>query len=341
MKKQNECLNFFKGLACILVVSLHVRFPVAAIDGPLQCMARFAVPLFFMISGYYCCYDRVEDYKKKIPSKIVHIGKICIISFVFWIIMQFAVYMFGAGEHNIMDLVKSILGLKALLRLLLLNDDPVISILWFLLALLYCYVIYYICAKRNIVQILPKLIIPCLIIHFILGNVGSGLLNWTIDVEYYRNVWFMALPLFSIGHEIKRYQSQISEKIDSSKAFYLIVGGMGLSLVEWGIVGGRQQMYIGSMMMAVGMVVYSIWNSQNYIIKIIAVIGQRYSSVVYVIHIAVGIMLDKMMRIIGLQDAIMYILLKQMMVIVLSVIIAGILVECNKKLLAKRRRTEV
>ena len=125
-----------------------------------------------------------------------------------WIIMQFAVYMFGAGEHNIMDLVKSILGLKALLRLLLLNDDPVISILWFLLALLYCYVIYYICAKRNIVQILPKLIIPCLIIHFILGNVGSGLLNWTIDVEYYRNVWFMALPLFSIGHEIKRYQSR-------------------------------------------------------------------------------------------------------------------------------------
>lgn len=338
MKKQNKCLNFFKGLACILVVSLHVRFPVATIDGPLQCMARFAVPLFFMISGYYCCYERVEDYTKKIPSKIVHIGKICIISFVFWIIMQFAVYMFGAGEHNIVELLESIFGLKALIRLLLLNDDPVISILWFLLALLYCYVIYYICAKRNIIGILPKLIIPCLIIHFILGNIGNGLLNWTFDVEYYRNVWFMGLPLFSIGHEIKRCQSQILEKVNSSKAFYLIIGGMGLSLVEWGIVGGRQQMYIGSLMMAVGMAVYSIWNSQSYIIKIIAVIGQRYSSVVYVIHIAVGIMLDKMMKIIGLQDAIIYIFLKQMMVIVLSVIIASILVDWNKKSLARKTR---
>ena len=57
MKKQNECLNFFKGIACILVVSLHVRFPVEAVDGVIQCIARFAVPLFFMISGYYCCFE--------------------------------------------------------------------------------------------------------------------------------------------------------------------------------------------------------------------------------------------------------------------------------------------
>ena len=52
--KRNQYLNYWKGIACFGVVFVHTRFPVEQLDGVLQTMFRFAVPLFFMVSGYFC-----------------------------------------------------------------------------------------------------------------------------------------------------------------------------------------------------------------------------------------------------------------------------------------------
>lgn len=320
MKRQNECLNFFKGLACIFVVSLHVRFPVEAIDGPIQCIARFAVPLFFMISGYYCCYDTEIEYLRKLPGKIKHIAKICLFSFVFWILMQYAVCFLGSGEHSVSELTKKMFSIKSLIRLIFLNDDPVISILWFLLALLYCYVIYYTGAQKNCLKLFPKLIFPTLFVHFILGNIGNGMLGWTIDVEFYRNAWFMGFPLFTIGHELRKNQDLILKKISSKNAISLIASGIVLSLVEWMIVGGRQQMYVGSIMMAVGCIGYSIWNYERKIISVIAYIGRFLSLYVYVLHISLGILIDKLAKIVAVNDMLFYQCLKPTLVILCTIV---------------------
>lgn len=325
MKKQNECLNFFKGLACIFVVSLHVRFPVDAIDGPVQCIARFAVPLFFMISGYYCFYDTETMYLQKIPGKIKHITKICIASFAFWIMMQYVVCILGAGEHSVAVLTNSIFNLKSFIRLILFNDDPIISILWFLLALLYCYLICYFAVKTKHLKLLPKLIIPALILHFILGNVGTGLLNWSIDVEYYRNAWLMGFPLFVMGQSIKKNQNVILKKVSSNCAITLVLAGIVVSLIEWSVVGGRQQMYLGSIAMAAGCIIYSIWNSDRKIIAPISYIGAKLSMYVYVLHISVGIIIDKIAKIINVNELLCYQYIKPSIVILSTILISWII----------------
>ena len=49
---KNDCLNVWKGIAAFFIVWIHCRFPGKAgelVEG----LARFAVPLFFMISGYF------------------------------------------------------------------------------------------------------------------------------------------------------------------------------------------------------------------------------------------------------------------------------------------------
>ena len=54
-KKINKCLNFAKGVACILVVFIHCQFP-PPVGRYVISIARAAVPLFFMVSGYFCFY---------------------------------------------------------------------------------------------------------------------------------------------------------------------------------------------------------------------------------------------------------------------------------------------
>ena len=52
-KKYNYCLDFIKGLACIFVVLMHCEFP-GLLGTAVQAVSRFCVPLFFMVSGYFC-----------------------------------------------------------------------------------------------------------------------------------------------------------------------------------------------------------------------------------------------------------------------------------------------
>ena len=51
-KGDNRTLYFWQGLACLSVVLIHCMLPTGL--GVIACaLARFAVPLFFMVSGYY------------------------------------------------------------------------------------------------------------------------------------------------------------------------------------------------------------------------------------------------------------------------------------------------
>ena len=59
---RNQCLNFLKGLGSTGVVFIHITFP--GLTGEIiSKMAQFAVPVFFMITGYYalgCIYQFVQ-----------------------------------------------------------------------------------------------------------------------------------------------------------------------------------------------------------------------------------------------------------------------------------------
>lgn len=76
---RNKCLNFFKGLACIMVIFIH--FPFSGFFGSLiHNFAGFAVPLFFLISGYYSYNENREIVMKKLNRKTLHILHLCIVS---------------------------------------------------------------------------------------------------------------------------------------------------------------------------------------------------------------------------------------------------------------------
>lgn len=57
MRKRNKYIDAAKALACIFVVLIHCMFP-GKIGLVFRALARFAVPLFFAVSGYFLGGDR-------------------------------------------------------------------------------------------------------------------------------------------------------------------------------------------------------------------------------------------------------------------------------------------
>lgn len=64
-------LDFFKGIACILVVVNH--FHHAGVVGQIEyTISHLGVPLFFLVSGYFLYRDIPEQIKLCLPRKIAH-----------------------------------------------------------------------------------------------------------------------------------------------------------------------------------------------------------------------------------------------------------------------------
>lgn len=63
----NNRLYFWEGIACIFVVLIHCQLP-GRVGIVTETIARFAVPLFFSISGYY--WAKVEINKELIKQDV-------------------------------------------------------------------------------------------------------------------------------------------------------------------------------------------------------------------------------------------------------------------------------
>ena len=61
--KRNDNIDALKTICAFLVVCIHIKFP-SKVDSLISPLERCAVPIFFMISGYFYCFS--WERKKKI-----------------------------------------------------------------------------------------------------------------------------------------------------------------------------------------------------------------------------------------------------------------------------------
>lgn len=69
--KRNNKLNLLKGFACIGVVFIHIQFP-GKIGKLISMVSAYAVPVFFLIAGYYA-FGKGTDTLKRRLLKIIKI----------------------------------------------------------------------------------------------------------------------------------------------------------------------------------------------------------------------------------------------------------------------------
>ena len=147
MKQRNLKIDQLKCLSAFLVIYVHCS-PTGTIGENISAIARIAVPIFFIITGYF--YEFSNQREKK-QSQIKNIFVLCIIANFLYLIWNIILQMLLG--NSIKNYLLEILEPKAVVKFLIFNESPVGVHLWYLGALLYglgiLYLFQNILCKKN------------------------------------------------------------------------------------------------------------------------------------------------------------------------------------------------
>lgn len=280
-------IDILKALCAFLVVLIHTDFP-GKIGYYVIAISRIAVPVFYMITGFF--YVKSESDNSQLSS-IKKIFFLTISSTILYLIIE--IILGKISGMSIVSFLNEKTGKEQIITWLIFNNTPFGGHLWYLYALLYCLIFFYFLKKYmsqyadTILTVLTPLL---LCIDLILGKYSKLLLNREFPYYIVRNFMFVAIPYFYIGYYIRKHYDKISKINNYSflEMFFIIVLVLTTCLEKYlsislGFNNGREH-YISSTFLSV--IVFTIftddhWNTKN---VILSKIGRRYSLFIYIIH---------------------------------------------------------
>ena len=125
------------------MVFIHIRFP-GEFGKTIHKLAQFAVPVFFMISGFYAFSNNTE----KLYRKAKRIGLITLYAISDYFLLYSVYHLYN---QTFVDYFYKLISLKNIGKLLLLQDLTSVGgfHLWFLPSLSLCYLFQIIIEKLN------------------------------------------------------------------------------------------------------------------------------------------------------------------------------------------------
>lgn len=276
-KNENLTLYFFKAVACMAVIEIHAPFPICRGIG--TSLARFAVPFFFMISGFFTDLKLKERAIKCLNNRIINIFKMSLYSTFLYLIIFLFNNNFRISEMN--------LSLKRNGINLLFFNVPIPAMncghLWYIYALLYVYIVLVFAVKLDKIRIMYVLSIGILISVYIFEIISSKL-NLKIPVYIWRNFLFFGTPCFIVGNllRVNKDKLLIKNKIKLKKIIFLLLGVIGIIFIlELMFLKYGLQLYISSILFCIFLFIIAI-NFPN--MQIVNNIGKKHSGNIYIIH---------------------------------------------------------
>ncbi len=322
MKNRNRTLDVVKAVCAYSVVLLHIHFPGTA-GNIANALARFAVPVFFMVSGYFCYRGDATEFAKT-GKKIRHILMLILVAFpvcTMWELLQN--HIDGDSQRK---WLKALFSEENIRQFLLYNNSSQIKWhLWFLPALLYCYLLFAVAARFRLYRLAYILIPVLLVIHFAMEEF-SPYLDEHFRVMQFRNYLFTGFPFFMAGHLIHKYLQQLRDWFSGRRELLLygmVAAGAASSLIEYELLG-KQELLIGSVCMAVGIFLFAVVKQEAEIPETLAVVGQKYAFFIYLFHLCVSDIVKDTFHAAGLGKNVLYLWAKPLMVCILVTVAAVI-----------------
>lgn len=295
VKERNQYLDAIKACASIFVVLIHCMFP-GEVGVAFRALARFAVPLFFMVSGYFLWNEDRSKMNASIPRKIKRLLWIILISWIGYFILAIAENAFLGGEaFSLKGYLLDLFSWENFLRFFLTNTPLVYLPRWFLYALIYCYLFMLlpIKTKNSNTYILQWIGIILLLGYFaleyaaILYGLDIGFMAGDSDIYVrLRNVFlFRALPWFVLGMTLKHFRAKV-EKIDIKIYWLLCVAGAVATIVQ-ALFMDDAGIYVGTLMIIIGLFGIAMKKKNEECNPVITHIGNKLSLYIYVLHGAV------------------------------------------------------
>lgn len=203
IKKRLDYFDVFRSLGIMLMIMGHIGFG----ENFDYFIHAFHMPMFFFISGYF-----YKGQKYRIGEYIGKKAKSLLIPYLFFGIAHYIISLF-LGEFT----------LKPLLHLFTTNTEglPICGALWFLTALFFTEIIYYLLDNRGFLFLLPILVI---IGHFS-DTVFQYPLPWSLSPS------FVGLGLYWFGKMTKKYENKIKKILNLSYWQILVIGIITVLLI--------------------------------------------------------------------------------------------------------------
>ena len=309
-KRRNYCLDFVKGIACILVVFMHCEFP-GTFGVAVQAVSRFCVPFFFMVSGYFCFNPAG---KTNYGKKIKHIGVITLCAFLFYAVLAF---VFHAGKPVNADSFVKWIAFN--------NPVYIVGEMWFLFALLYDYIFFAIIDRLNLNK-LTLYLIPVLTIAYIVLAQGMFLAGKTVPNEYYRNWLIEGLPFFAAGYRIHRKQDSL--RFSNTILIPGFVVCTLLCLAERALLGRDFGVNILTFPQAAFLFLFCVNNAEKGKGRLITRLGTVYSLYVYIFHPAVMNFLEVVYKYLKIESNVFAAYLLPVATVILTIISSVVFLWC-------------
>lgn len=195
VSSRNRCLDFFKGVSALCVVFGHISFP-GRFGKCISAIGSCGILLFFLISGFHAYGDR-ETMKPKLLKRFRRNLFITLIAAVVY--AAAAAVEYYISNRTLHGFLRPFSQGKFYLRLLLLGDlepihgDP----LWFMFALLYAYLIFWLMYQLRL-QKYAKYAMPL----FVMLRIVLESYKYAVDGDWRicSNVLVAALPMMLLGY---------------------------------------------------------------------------------------------------------------------------------------------
>lgn len=194
-QKRNVYLDLFRFFLSFLVVCIHVFD-----DGhPLFPLFRLAVPMFFLISGYFS-YTTAEDKAARALRASARTFRYLAFGFLFYAIFDFVMcYVKGNGVGYYF----TTLFYESFVYEFIFLNKPIGytgAQLWFLIALFIVSLVHYLLVRFDKTRWYRVIVPVTFAIYFFFAGYMYLFQNTDMPIRYTRNAWFFGLPCFGLGY---------------------------------------------------------------------------------------------------------------------------------------------
>lgn len=328
-------IDFLKYICSFLVICIHMPFPnrLGVLFTPIT---RVAVPIFFIITGFF--YTHIQS-KHKTKQFIYKIFKLSVISNSVYFLIKLII-----NRNLLINFFDNIFNIKTLLKFAIFNESPFEIHLWYLGALFYVLIIVYFFESKYDRKYLYPLIPILLLADLIFGKYSLLIFKQEFPYILVRNFLFVGLPYFLIGDLIYKNRDKI-KKLDAKITIYAIYFFTFTTLAERICLGyfninTTRDHYISTTFLAIVIILFVLklnFIPNNLLINKLSLWGCKYSMFIYIIHPLFIYIMNNIIRKVDTYSCIniIYPYIGPFIILIISTLFSYICISLKKAILHK------
>jgi len=268
---RNQSVDAFRLLAALCIIVLHVDAPNVSgeISAGLRLTSRWAIPFFFIASGYFFAAKHAEDRRLNVQPIVERLTWI----FLLWVLIYFPVV---AYQHDLGVSLGRIFSPNFILYGNFLH-------LWFVASLAYGYLFLAFCYRFRLNALLPILSIGVTALALI--STPYSFLNQGIKIGF-DYIYWLSIPFLYIGFRFQRHGTP-----PWRLSLLLAAFGAVMQLFEARFLYDRfdvpafgQEFLISTIPFAIGMAGLALANPKIFRVPLFSNWGRDYSLGIYLLH---------------------------------------------------------